>query len=419
MGTPTVGVAALVLAGAAAGFLVGRNQGGAAPDADPVATAADHDALRARIAELERTLALRPALAGAADRAAGPSPSTPTGPPARVAEAAAPAPTATGDKPALDLSDVQTADELVARFLAYLEAALARGPDGHLDLLRTLDATLKDAEKTFERVAGRDEATASRLIYPLVRFAVLHEAQVVDVTETVFRAMAESPSSLADLDKNTLEIFTEGLGMVVPGAVDEDRLARLRGYVETVLATPQGSLPKSIEGNRGDLKRLHRAWAPPMTLDEVVARLKRGDLPPEEVAALARRVPRDALAGLDLPGLLGPAIARGDHAALGALRGVGLPPGDLAALDRQVLAGSAARDGGFVLQYLWATQRGNWTQASSFVEAWFASGAADGPQAVAVVRNVGATADAVRDLIARHRLSEETRRALEAGLPPR
>lgn len=423
MGTPNLATAALALAVGAAGFLVGRSQAPRTTPDDPGALAQENDGLRARVAELERTLASRPALAAAgrvvAD-APGPAPSTPPATPARVADPAAPAPKVGPDgAPVLDLADVKSADELVARLLAYLETALARGPEGHLDLLRTLDATLKDAEKTFERVAGRDEGTAARMIYPLVRFAVLHEAQVADVTESVFRTMAEHPAALADLDKNTLEVFTEGLGVVMPGVVGTDRLARLRGYVETVLATPPGSQPKSIEGNRNRMTRLLRAWAPPMTVDEVIARLKRGDLPPEELAALVRRVPKDALAGLDVAGLLGPAIARGDMAAMGALRGVALPPGDLAALDRQVVAGPSARDGNFVYQYLWATSRGTWASAASFVEAWFASGAADGPQAAMIVRSLGAPAEAIRDLVARYRLSDEARRALEAGLPPR
>jgi hypothetical protein len=66
------------------------------------------------------------------------------------------------------------------------EAKLGGGPEAHLELLFALDEVMKQL-----RASGTRDEDLTRELYPWIRFLVAHEADMVDMTETVFRTLAE------------------------------------------------------------------------------------------------------------------------------------------------------------------------------------------------------------------------------------
>lgn len=262
-------------------------------------------------------------------------------------------------------------------------------------------------DKALQRMFSSEE-DAVRFLYPLLKFAVHHEGQVVDLMATTFRAMAETPQALDGLDDDTLEVFTEGIAMVLPGAVGPDQLAKFSGWVEAVLATPRGSLPRSIEGNRGDLARLLQMWAPPLTVEQALAVLAQPDaLPPDRLASIVRRMPKEALAKVDLLPVLGPLIDRGDYTAVRLLQQVEVSPGDLAVLDRREIAAVNRGDGLPPSTYLGATRRGGFEAARGFFDAWGASPEIVPDKYASSVLQAGAPAAYLREVLARQKLSEQ------------
>ena len=101
------------------------------------------------------------------------------------------------------------------------------------------------------------------------------------LNETIWKTMAENPSFFADAAKDSLEVFTEGLGMVIPGVADEATMDRLRGYAHKILETPDDRLPPSIARSRRDIERLLPHWAPVVTSAQALEMLKKG-VPPQE-----------------------------------------------------------------------------------------------------------------------------------------
>jgi len=69
------------------------------------------------------------------------------------------------------------------------------------------------------------------------------DQQVVAMTETIYTTAAEDPVWFEGLDGNTLELFTEGMAILLPGAVGEEQLERFRGYAGKILAMPRDSCP--------------------------------------------------------------------------------------------------------------------------------------------------------------------------------
>jgi hypothetical protein len=405
---------------AVGGYLAGRNQADDAvqQERDEARREAEQWRERARlhpwpspIVEPAKQLDAPPTreVLAAATGAGAASPSTAgaTGPSTRATA---------GERPeTLELKDVTTLDELTARLLEFAASRLAEGPQGHLELLRAMDATFVRDERIRRMV--NDEREAVRLIYPMLKFAVNHEGQVTGFVETVFRTMAESPTDLEGVDDNTLELITEGLAMVLPSIVSEERLEVLRGQVEQILKAPRESLPSGIRGNLGELQRLLQAWAPPMTVDEILAKL--ADLPTDEAARRdvlqqARRLTADDWEKVDMAAVLGPGIAAGDWQALSLLRAAAPKGATLAALDARVARAGAGLDGNVAYSYLSATNRPSWAAARGFLETWLGAGGGQSPGFASVISRLGPRPSAaeLQDLAARGDLSEENRQML-------
>ena len=244
-----------------------------------------------------------------------------------------------GEPLAFSLEGVTDPADASKKFMAFVEANLGRGDAGFAAILQALDGVWKDKEKM--RVLFADEAAAARELYPWIKMLVKREAQVLDLNEYVFRTMAEKPSEFANFtESNQLEIFTEGLGFLTPGAVSEDRLARLRGYAEKIIATPEDQQPKAIRGNRSEIERLlERFWAAPITPEQALEKLKSGDVSARDLVKYLRMVPPDAAALIDVTALVVPHVKQGSY---DVLRWLGTPPLDhldYARLDQAVLEG--------------------------------------------------------------------------------
>jgi hypothetical protein len=341
MKTPLV--AAVCAAAAAAAFVAGR------ATASSSAADAPHDAgetarLTREVEDLTRKLAderaRRPregaGRARARDDAASESAADPAAAPS---ETAAPAAAPDAEPAAFSLEGVTDPAEASKRFMAFVDAQLKRGDAGFAAILRALDTLWKDKEKV-QALFG-DESAAARELYPWIRFLVAHESGVIDLNEYVFRTMAENPSAFAaTADANQLEVFTEALGILMPGAVPDDRLTRLRGYAEKILATPESEQPKAIRGNRSEIERLlARFWSAPVTAEQALEKLKSGDVPPRDLVRYLRMVPPEAAALLDVTALVIPPLRQGNFEVV---RWLGAPPldrVDFARLDQAVLEG--------------------------------------------------------------------------------
>lgn len=411
MATPR-GVISLVLALAAGGvgYAVGSRAVAPVPTEDGLA--AENERLKAQIAALERGSADRPSSLAAAPATSAPGGSLPR--PVATGTTARPVPAGgTGESVEFPvLTEGVTPDEYVARCFAFLEAQLARGPEGHLAILQAIDAHLVKSEE-LQRLFGSDE-DAVRFMYPLLKFAVTHESQVVECLETTFRTMAESPKTFADLDDDTLEVFTEGIAMALPGVVSTERLGTFTGWVDKVLAAPKGSLPKSIEGNRSELGRLKTMWAPPLTAEQALAALAQPDkLPADQLLSILRRLPKEARDQVDLPAVVGPLLETGNWAALRLLEQIPPTPADLIALDRRLIAALDAGRGIHAESYLRATGRSTFEKARSFYDAWGGSPSLVADTYVRVLMQAGAPAAYLRDVAARVRPSDGVRTMLQ------
>lgn len=349
----------LVVGGLAVGvaFFAGRMSGGdegggsaTAPDA------ADAGRFERRIEELTKQLAAERARraanepatgrvrAGRADASAsGDEPASPAG-----ETSAHGATETTGTAPATDapakftLEGVTSAEEGSKRFMAFADAQLSRGPDGYDAILDAMGEIYKE-RKNIEALFG-DEATATRHLYPWIRFLVDREKPVVDMSEHLFRRMAEKPESFANVpSNNVLEPFSEGVGVLLPGIVDDARLATFRAYAEKILATPADQQPPALRGTRNDIERLlARFWAAPVSAEDALAKLKAGGVPTRDIARLVRAVPKDALASIDLTALVEPLLREGNQETFSVLRFMPSDQLDAARCDTALLAGLEA-----------------------------------------------------------------------------
>ena len=274
------------------------------------------------------------------------------------------------------LEGVTDPDVAMARIMRHVAAMLANGKDGHLELLKFLDEHIvqsKSLEAMFD-----DEAQAVRYVVPMIEFLVHRKGEVVGVIESVFKTMAERPELYAEIDDDTLEIFTEGGAFVLPGAVGEERMATFRGYARKLLDTPEGSLPKPVEKQRRRIQQALTLWAPRLSPEDALARLRSGELASGEALPLLRRLTPEQLAALDLGEVLESSVAQMDYRTLRALREIPLQPRDVDLLDGAVLGAAAAgkaRDWA-VGQYLESTKRGTWPAQQGFLEAGFRRGGA-------------------------------------------
>lgn len=264
------------------------------------------------------------------------------------------------------LEGVTTMEELSRRFMKFAARKLAAGPEGHLELLRELDriAQSPDYQKLF------DEEAAIRLIYPWLKFVMEREDQVVAMTETIYKTAAENPAWFEGLDNDTLEVFTEGVAVVLPGAVGEDQLDRFRGYVGKFLAIPKDSLPKALQRNHGDFKRALRYWAGPVAVEEALKQLADPNVSNDVKVQLLKRLDPNDVRGVDVIGILAPALEQGSYDAVQMVSRLPVSGGDIVALDRAVLEGAKRGKvhGWIVRSYLEATNRKKWDAARPFIE---------------------------------------------------
>jgi hypothetical protein len=319
----------------------------------------------------------------------------------------------------LDLEGVTEPDEALKRLLAYADAKLAEGPTGHMELVRTLDTLLRgDAMKRLF-----DDDTGPRIVYPMLKFAVTHEGQMVALTETVFRTMADDPAAFSEIDDDTLEVFAEGFSVALPGAVGEETLARFRAHGKKILDTPEGSQPESVRKSRGDIARAMGYWAPLVSSSEAVERLRRGEAAGQEVFSLLRRVTPEGMAALDLGSLLGPLVESGDSRAIFGLRSLRLDASAVAALDARLIAGAAAGkiQSWTIPQYLEATGRGRFADARSLLERGLARGEKATEVFAQSLMNFGGqmapTPEFVQWVLSTYTLNEALRKALAGRFP--
>ena len=117
----------------------------------------------------------------------------------------------------------------------------------------------------------RDERQLMPLLYPWLKFAFENEKQIIDMMETLYKEAAQNPAYFEGMDDDPFEMFTEGLAVLLPGAVDAERLAKFSGYVDDVLKRDPESLPKALKKNLSELRRNLEMWAGPVSPDEMIA----------------------------------------------------------------------------------------------------------------------------------------------------
>ncbi|MFI5403319.1 MAG: hypothetical protein ACHQ1G_10305 [Planctomycetota bacterium] len=291
--------------------------------------------------------------------------------PARPA-AMAPAATPEAQKPLVVVPGMKPGD-FSASFMEYAGKQLARGPEGQKELFREVDRLMKDQGL---KELFRDEQAVMPLIYPWVKFLVQHDREVIAMMETIYQTAAEEPAWFEGLDDDTFEALAEGLAVILPGAVNEEQLARFRAHVEKILALPKESLPEALQKNMNDLARNLEWWSPPLTVQQVIAILNDPNTSATKKLALIRRADPEALRGIDVTRIVADAVRAGDGMALWTLQD--LPKGsiDTTVLDAAVLdmAGSDELAWHAISSYLDITGRGTWEAARPFIQTGLARG---------------------------------------------
>jgi len=257
-------------------------------------------------------------------------------------------------------------EEASRRFMKFAARKLAAGPEGHLELLRELDRIAQNPE--YESLF--DETAAARLIYPWIKFLMERDGQVAAMTETIYRKAAEDPGWFEGLDNNTLQLFTEGVAVLLPGMVGEEQLARFRGYAEKILALPRDALPDGLRSNTGELRRNLEHFAAPVAAEEALRQLLAPNVSNAAKVKLLGRIDPKELGAVDVVSILTRALERGSYEAIQVAGRLPLGDGDIVALDRAVLQGAGnGRVSGWSLHaYLGATNREEWEAARPFVE---------------------------------------------------
>jgi len=278
-----------------------------------------------------------------------------------------PKPAAAPEQEPYTLEGVENIDDLSQRFMKFANAQVKKGPEGYKTLFREFDKITQDKEL---RRFFRDERRMVKAAYPWIKWMVNNEAHMVAMTETLYRTAANDPGWFEGLDDDSLEAITEGLAMMLPGVVDEPTLQRFRDYVTKVLEMDRASLPKALQKNLGEMTRNLKQWAPQLSSEAALARIRDPQVPLNERLALMRHLPREQLAQLDLVAILQPALAAGHGTAISVMTGAPLSGGDIAALDGTFI--EAIATGKFntysATSYLHATNRRTWSTARGIIE---------------------------------------------------
>ena len=298
--------------------------------------------------------------AAAGDSAPAPPPSPDAG------EASASPERAEADDEPFTLEGLTTPADVSAGLMAYADRKLKQGPEGHKQLLKTMDALMRDRAL---REMLRDESRLVPLAYPWVKFLVDRDRYVVAMTETIYKTAAEDPQWFAELDDDTLEPFTEGIAVILSGAADEKTMARFREYAEAILAHPPDTLPESLKKNLRDIQQALQFWAPPVAPEDMLRQLADPTVSQAIKLGLLGRVDPSTLRGVDVAGILAPAIQAGNHDAMRLVRRFPLGAGELVALDRAFIEGAA---GGTlhpwtIHQYMRDTKRETWALEEPFL----------------------------------------------------
>jgi len=270
-----------------------------------------------------------------------------------------------------DIATFHDPDKAFQALLAYAATKLAEGAKGQLELLETLNRTFmtKPGEGQVQELLGSKEQ-AVRFIYPVIRFAMNHDAEVADMTETVFRTMAEDPQRLAEMDKDTLEIFTEGIAFMLPGMVGPKRLETMREYARATLLTSEDRQPQSVRRSRRNIQRALESWAPAVSSEEALQRLQQGTLSAEEAMAMLKRLSPEEASRLDIEALLGPILETDGHRAVSLIGRLKPDASTLARLDQRLIKGviRGRTSQSLVEYYLRYTGRYTWEKARLFIE---------------------------------------------------
>ena len=270
------------------------------------------------------------------------------------------------DKP-LTIEGIESVEDLSAELMRYAKVKLHQGPEGQKELFKTINDLL--ADKQMARFV-RDERQLMPLLYPWLRFGFDNEKQIIDMMETLYKEAAENPAYFEGMDDDPFEAFTEGLAVLLPGAVDAERLAKFTGYVEAILKLDPESLPKGLKKNLGELRRNLEMWAGPASPEEMLAQLHDPNVSDEIKLNLLRRIPRDQLRGIDVAGIISVALARGNFRAVQSIRGASLTASDHVVLDRAFMDGMSKTKNQWwqIRQYLQSTGRNKWDEMRPFIE---------------------------------------------------
>lgn len=327
----------------------------------------------------------------------------------------------------IDFASAKTPEELIHQVLRWFHTKLAKGREGHLEILEFLGKLgtkemQEELKPHMERLFHDDGPRVAKHLYPLIKYAVEHDTEAVALTETFFAQAADNPSWFADLDDDPFEAFTEGLGFLLPAVASDAQLDRFRAYAQKIIDTPEEQQPQAIRKSRRDIQRLLITWSPPMSVEEAVAKLKQGELGREELMALLPLIPQEAWAQVDPVLVLQPLALQQDYSLFQVMQR--LPALDGRQIERlddalvTAYAGSTEPQAWFLVQYLQRTGRASWKTAQPFLE----RAALQGPQAAEGVAQLafqmrgdnGPSPDAVRWLIDRTQLSENTVRRLKS-----
>jgi hypothetical protein len=416
-GMKVAALLALAWGGTVAGawFLGG---GGADKVSGGETTSSEVERLRARVAELEEAAASKPALAAAPHvdgaRSGGAAETAPSSHPTGGGGSAGAEVVPADGSAAFSLEGITTLDEASKKFMAFAAARLAEGEKGHLLLFKVIDSELVKNKK-LEALFRSGEQDAPRVVYPWMRFVVGHEAETVAMTETMFKTMAEDPSFFSEANGNSLEIFTEGLGMGLPGAADEPTMERFRGYARAILSTSADRQPEAVKKQRRRVERLLPAWAPPLTSAQALEAIRKGGVQPGEMLAFLRRLTPDDLRSVEVVPILGPLLDSGDRTVLRALPALPLDDRTMSTLDQRVLDAAAPREPYWYVDYLRSTNRSEWARARPFFDAGFRRG---GDVATALANSLTMLQDRpppdyVRGVVDSYRLPEQLQALLK------
>ncbi|HEX5138610.1 MAG TPA: hypothetical protein VFY93_16680 [Planctomycetota bacterium] len=266
---------------------------------------------------------------------------------------------------------MQPAD-LSSLFMRYAEKKLAEGPEGHKELFREFDRLVRDKEV---RNLLRDEQQAMPLLYPWVRFLVDHDRQIIGMMETIYKTAAEDPQWFQGLDDDPLEMFAEGLALLLPGATDAEQLARFRAYAEQIVALPKESLPEALQKNLSDIQRDIEWWSPAVKPEDLAKALEDPSVPVAKKIGLLRRASPESLSGVDVTPVLAAGIREGSSQALYVVQrfqgSVSVPTLDAAFLDA---VASGSQQWHQIGTYASVTGRNTWETARPFVDTGLARG---------------------------------------------